>query len=272
MKFQLNVALSAVTPGQKNGQASVEPTLIAKSTDGGFQLTPAVTKALGLKAGDTVFFANNIAGVRGVVEAKTEEVISIAAELGVDINTVEGANAVVDACTRYYIGKGYQQFDKYGNPAKATLRMSVADKEKFIKEHTAEIIAANRDELIKRAGDPNASDEVLAAQISVEDIPSPEIDAYFGSRTSNPSGMTNVGATLHFTDNYMWNTLKADLEDKKSKNRKFKVDLTSPVEYPADNGKEKIVVNVYPFEFDEDVDPMRRTKADEQSGDATSAE
>lgn len=259
MKFSLNVGLSSVQAGQKNGQASVEPMLIAKSTDGGFQLTAAASKALGVSVGENVFFANNIDQLRAVVAQKTEDVVKVAEALGVDINTVEGQNAVIDSCTEWYIGKGYALYDKTGNPLQVTVRTSKEEKQKFLDEHKAELVENNREALIERVGNPNATDEELAASITVDDVPSPQVDAFYGSKTSSPSNATGTAA-VHFTDNFIWNNLKSDLEDKNAKNRKFKVITDAPVTYKEHNGKEEVEVTVYRLEFLEDVDPIVRGK------------
>jgi hypothetical protein len=116
--------------------------------------------------------------------------------------------------------------------------------------------------LIERVGNENASDEELINAITVEDIDSPEVENYTGSKTATAGSATGVGLTLNFTDTSIWTAMKADLEKKDTVNRVFKVLLDQPVETPVNDGFKNITVVAYPVEYLEDVEPKRIGKAE----------
>ena len=65
-------------------------------------------------------------------------------------------------------------------------------------------------------------------------------------------------AICNFTDTSIWDTIKADIEDKKSVNRVFDVKLNEAEEAKYNNGMEDVAITIYPIEFVEDKAPMTR--------------
>jgi len=252
---KVSFGFSAVVAGQKSAVVNAEPQLIANSTPGKFTVTAPVTKAIGIAVGDNIQFVHNIGEIEAAIVDGTEEIKAIAAELNVDLNTREGQLAVVDACTQWGIVKGQPMFDGKGNPILASARLNEAEKRAYITEHAAEILEANREALIERVGNPDATDEDLIAAVGLDEIEYPKVQAYTGSKTATTSNATGVGLQLGFTDSSVWKSLKKDLgDDADKKNRIFKVLLDNAIKVPVD-GKELIV---YPIEFDKDVDPIVR--------------
>ena len=84
------------------------------------------------------------------------------------------------------------------------------------------------------------------------------MEDFKGCKVATTSSATGVGVQVNFTYAALWNQLKADLEDKKSKNRIFDVDLDTTINTVVNNGFEDVDVVAYPINFAEDVDPMRR--------------
>lgn len=263
MKF--NVAINAVQAGQKSSTVNAEPRLIANSTPGKFQITSAVSKALGISVGENVEFFNNINGLEKLANNPTQDVRAFCEDNNINIDTVEGKREFVEACTEWFIAKGHQEFTSAGKPIMATIRCTKEDKLEAIAQNGADMIKdeAFRAVLIERVGDENASDEELIAAISVDDIESPKTESYTGSKTATTGTATGVGCPLNFTDTSIWNAMKADLGDAKDKkNRVYNVLLDQPMEVSVNNGFENITVTTYPVEFVEDVDPIVRSKAE----------
>ena len=75
MKF--NVGINAVQAGQKSSTVNAEPRLIANSTSGKFQVTSAVSKALGISVGENIEFFNNIDGLERLANNPTQDVVNL---------------------------------------------------------------------------------------------------------------------------------------------------------------------------------------------------
>jgi len=257
MKLGMSFGFNAVQAGQKAATVNAEPQLIANSTLGKFVVTSPVTKALSVTPGDNIMFINNISEVEKAIATNNPEVVAWAQEQGINLTTPEGIKATTDAFAIWAITKGVAVVSK-GEPVMINERFSKADKEAYIEKYAAEIVAANREALVERVGNPDATDEELAAAITVDDIESPKTQAYTGSRTASNGTATGVGCQLNFTDTNIWTTLKADLDDKTKKNRIFKVLLDNPIQTKVSNGDVLVDVTAYPIEFSEDTDPIVR--------------
>lgn len=259
--IKFNVAISAVQAGQKSSTVNAEPRLIANSTPGKFQVTSAVSKALNVAVGENIEFLNNIDGLEKLANNPNADVLQFCEENGIDINTAEGKREFVDICTTWFIAKGHQEFTSAGKPIMSTVRCTKEDKLEAIAQNGAKMIKddAFRAILIERVGNEDASDEELINAISVDDIESPKVESFTGSKTSTTGTATGVGCQLNFTDTSIWNAIKRDLgENKDKKNRIFNVLIASPETVTVNNGFENVDVIAYPLEFVEDTDPIVR--------------
>lgn len=262
MKLGLNFGFQTVQAGQKSSVLNAEPQLIANSTSGKFTITAPVSKALNIAVGENVSFANNISLVEAAIQggAGHDDIVAWANEQGVDLTTIEGQKAALDAFTVWFIAKGIAEYDSKGNPIMSSVRFTKEDKMAYIKEHADELLEANRDALIERLGNPDASDEELIASITPDDIESPKVPSFSGSKTSSTGSFTGVGCQLGFTDSAVWNALKASLDEetRAKKNRIFKVLLESPITSVVKNGYEDVQVTAYPIEYLSDEDVVAR--------------
>ena len=251
---KVSFGFNAVVAGQKTS-GNNEPQLIANSTKGKFTVTSPVTRAMGIAVGEYIQFVNNIDQIERAIQSGNDDIKAIAEELGVDLSTREGQVAVVDACTQWAIVKGQPMLDKVGNPIMVSARLTEKDKRAYIAAHAEEALAAMRDTLIERVGNPDASDEELIAAIDLEEVEYPKVPGFTGSKTATTSNATGVGLQLGFTDSNVWGALKKDLgDDADKKNRIYKVLLDEAVKTTVD-GKE---LTIYPIEFDKDEDPIVR--------------
>lgn len=251
---KVSFGFSAVVAGQKTS-GNNEPQLIANSTKGKFTVTSPVTRAMGIAVGEYIQFVNNIDQIERAIQEGNDDIKAIAEELGVDLTTREGQIAVVEACTQWAIVKGQAMLDKVGNPIMVSARLTEKDKRAYIAAHAAEALAAMRDVLVERVGNPEASDEELLAAIELDEIEYPKVPGFTGSKTASTSNATGVGLQLGFTDSNVWGALKKDLgDDAEKKNRIYKVLLEDAVKTTVD-GKE---LTIYPIEFEKDEDPIVR--------------
>ena len=256
---KFNFGIQAVQAGQKTSTANAEPQLIANSTAGKFVITAPVSKALNIAVGENIMFLNNIAGVEAAVQSRNEDVVAYAEELGLDLSTRDGEDALVAALTQWFIAKGVLQYTSKGEPVMATERYTKEDKAKYLAEHSMEIVDANRDALVEQFG--TMSDEELAAHLTVDMVESPKSHAASGPTTATTASATGVGCQLVFTDSSIWNTLKKDLgDDATKKNRIYDVLLDEGQTANFNNGREEVSIYVLPIRFKEDVDPIVRVK------------
>ena len=256
---KLNFGVQAVQAGQKSSTVNAEPQLIANSTPGKFVVTAPVSKALNIAVGENIMFLNNIAGVEAAVQAKGEDILALAAELGFDLNTKDGEDAMVAHLTQWYIAKGVLQYNSKGEPVMSTERYTKEDKAKYLAEHALELVTANRDALVKEFGE--LSDEELAEHLTVDMVESPKFHAASGSKTATTASTTGVGCQLIFTDSSIWTSLKKDLgDDAPRMNRVYKVLVDEAQTAEFNNGKENVAITILPIEFKEDVAPVVRTK------------
>lgn len=258
---KLAFGFNAVQAGQKSATVNAEPTLTVSTTLGKMTITAPVSKAMQIAVGDNVMFLNNIAKIEEAIALRVPAVVEWATENGIDIDSIEGQRAIVEANTVWGIAKGVPMYNAKGEPIMVNVRYSKAEKEDFIKEHGMELVAANREALCERVGNPNATDEELFAAITVDDIEVPTYHFKTGSKTAGYGTATGIGCQLNFTDTAVWNSLKANLGDeegKRSKNRIFKVCLEEMTVEEFNNGKENVKIQVFPLEFEKDVDPIVR--------------
>lgn len=264
MKLGVKFTISAIQSGMKSSVANADPQLLVKSTNGQFTITSAVSKALGIAAGENVMFLNNLDGIEAALANPSEEIANYAAEQGWDLNTREGVDAFVKDQLTWYIAKGVLLYKPNGSEVLATVRVSKEDKLAYIKEHGLEMIQGMDEETKAQFAAAHelegASDEELAEAITVEDVPSPTYHAASGSKTATTSSATGTGLQLNFTDSSIWASLKADIEkDNREKvNRVFDVKLDESETVKYHNGKELVDVLAYPIEFKVDKAPLSR--------------
>lgn len=256
---KFNFGVQAVQAGQKTSTVNAEPQLVVNSTPGKFVVTAPVSKALNVAVGENIMFLNNIAAVEAAVQSRNEDVVAYASELGVDLSTREGEDALVADLTQWFIAKGVLQYNSKGEPVMSTERFTKEDKAKYLEDHAMELVEANREALVEQFGE--MSDEELAQKLTVDMVESPKFHAASGSKTATTASTTGVGCQLIFTDSSIWNTLKKDLgENASKKNRIFNVLIDAAQTAEFNNGKENVEITMLPITFKEDVDPIVRTK------------
>lgn len=255
----MSFGFSAVNAGQRN--VSVEPQLIAVSTEGSFRMTPPVSRALNIGHGDYAAFANNIQGINDAIASKDPDIVAFCEENGYDIASAEAAAAIHKEFDIWLVYKGIPEFDGKGLPKITTERLTKADKIKFASLMFDDMMADALE---------NANDEVKAALtregITKEEqidilagfVKPRELPKFSGSKVANPGKITGVGTSVTFTDTNVWNHLKADMgAEASTKNREFAVDVDHLHEINVDNGYKLVTVKAIILGDYTDKEPAR---------------
>lgn len=264
---KLSFGLGAVNVAKRN--AVSEPELVVNPTVGGFRITPAVSRALGLTNGGYIMFVSNIDAIEQAITNKDENLVAFCAEENIDMNTPEGVKAIHEAFDEWGIAKGIQMFDKNGNAVKTKERMSKTDK--------VEYVTNNFDDVLKAAienGEPE-----FAASLQVEGITKEEqieilanavnpeqVNKYYGSKCSNSSNLSGTGVSLTFSDSAVWGALKEDLgEEAKKMSRTFEVDIKELREVPYFNGHKEVIVKAAMLGEFKDTESTRKSKSEDDA-------
>lgn len=264
---KLSFGLGAVNVAKRNGVS--EPELVVNPTVGGFRITPAVSRALGLTNGGYIMFVSNIDAIEQAIANKDENLVAFCAEENIDMNTPEGVKAIHEAFDEWGIAKGIQMFDKNGNAVKTKERMSKTDK--------VEYVTNNFDDVLKAAienGEPE-----FAASLQVEGITKEEqieilanavnpeqVNKYYGSKCSNSSNLSGTGVSLTFSDSAVWGALKEDLgEETKKMSRTFEVDIKELREVPYFNGHKEVIVKAAMLGEFKDTESTRKSKGEDDA-------
>lgn len=264
---KLSFGLGAVNVAKRN--AVSEPELVVNPTVGGFRITPAVSRALGLTNGGYIMFVSNIDAIEQAIANKDKNLVAFCAEENIDMNTPEGVKAIHEAFDEWGIAKGIQMFDKNGNAVKTKERMSKTDK--------VEYVTNNFDDVLKAAienGEPE-----FAASLQVEGITKEEqieilanavnpeqVNKYYGSKCSNSSNLSGTGVSLTFSDSAVWGALKEDLgEEAKKMSRTFEVDIKELREVPYFNGHKEVIVKAAMLGEFKDTESTRKSKGEDDA-------
>lgn len=264
---KLSFGLGAVNVAKRN--TVFEPELVVNPTVGGFRITPAVSRALGLTNGGYIMFVSNIDAIEQAIANKDENLVAFCAEENIDMNTPEGVKAIHEAFDEWGIAKGIQMFDKNGNAVKTKERMSKTDK--------VEYVTNNFDDVLKAAienGEPE-----FAASLQVEGITKEEqieilanavnpeqVNKYYGSKCSNSSNLSGTGVSLTFSDSAVWGALKEDLgEEAKKMSRTFEVDIKELREVPYFNGHKEVIVKAAMLGEFKDTESARKSKGEDDA-------
>lgn len=265
----MSFGFSAVNAGQRN--TTVEPQVIATSTEGGFRLTPAVSKALGIGHGDYVMFLSNVDNIDAAIAAKDAVVVAFCEEQGLELGSAEAAIAIHKEFDMWAIAKGIVEYDTKGNKKTCQERLSKNDKIKFATQNFEEMLTAaldaengvdeeTRDELTREGVTKEEQIEVLSRFVKPR-----EILKYKGSKAANPAGLTGAGTVVNFTDTNVWNQIKVDLKDDATKfNRVFDVDIEDLQDVTISNGYEDVTVKALTLGEHTDKEPSRLGKGSEE--------
>ena len=126
----MSFGFSAVNVGQRN--VNVEPQVIATSTEGGFRITPPVSKALNVGHGENIMFITNVDNIDAAIASRNEELVAFCEEQGLEFGTPEATIAIHKEFDLWGIAKGIQEFDPKGNAKYVQERLSKKDKINFV--------------------------------------------------------------------------------------------------------------------------------------------
>lgn len=261
-KIGMSFGFASVQSGVRNVNA--EPELIAVSTEGGFRITPAVSKALDIAAGEYVQFVSNVQAVQEAIDAKAPELVAAVEEAGLAWGSKEANDYIHSACDEFAICKGIQLFDTKGLARKTKERLTVEDKKAFANQNFDAMMAAameNADDETQEALTREGVTRDEQIEILSQFVEPKELNKYAGAKTANTANMTGVGLSLNFTDSNVWYQLKADLgEEATKKNRVYSINLDEVQEQVLSNGYEDVTVKMLKLGEYKDVEPARISK------------
>lgn len=268
-KLKMSFGFSAVNAGQR--AANVEPQLVAVSTEGGFRLTGAVTRVLGIVPGDYVMFISNLAQIDQAITAKAEELVAFCEEQGLEFGTPEAVVAIHKEFDMWAVAKGILERDTKGNAKECTERLSKKDKQTYVSQNFESMLeaalASDNEELVAALTREDITKEEQM-DILVSTVVGKTLPKYKGSKCANPAGLSGSGLTLTFTDSNVWKQLKADLRDEAStKNRVYGLNLDDVQDIVISDGYEDVTVKALILDEYTDAEPSRRGGDDEAAAD-----
>lgn len=260
----LHFGFNAVNAGQRN--VSVEPQVIAVSTEGNFRMTGPVSRALGISNGEYVMFLSNVNNIDAAISQKDPEIVAFCEANGLEVGSTEAAIAIHKEFDAFAIAKGVKEYDTKGNVKSVTERLTKNDKLKFI--------AQNFDAMLESAlneADDNTKTALTREGITKEEqmeilsgfVTPRELPKYKGSKVANPAGLTGIGTSLNFTDSNVWKQLKVDLGDEAEKvNRVYDVDVENLQDVVISDGYKDVTVKAIILGDYNDKEPARIGKKD----------
>lgn len=263
----MGFGFSAVNAGQRN--VSVEPQVIAVSTEGNFRITPPVSRALGIGHGDYVMFLNNVDNLDAAIRTKNADVVEFCETNGLEVGSPEAAIAIHKEFDLWAIAKGVVEYDSKGNQKTTSERLTKNDKIKFVSQNFDDMLAAamkdaddeTKDALSRDGVTKEEQIDILAAFVTPRELPK-----FKGSKAANPAGLTGAGTSVTFTDSNVWKQLKADMgEDATKLNRVFDVDVDNVQDIELFDGYKTVAVKALVIGESVDKEPARIGKAGEEA-------
>lgn len=242
---KLAFGFSVVNAGQR--KVEYAPEVLALSTPGGFKLTPAVTAALGIQAGDYAMFISTVPQVDQAIAVKADVYVEFCAANGLDANSEEAAVAFRKANYMWAIAKGIVCKNDKGAILTITERLSKKDKVTYVEQNFEDVLASAMESGSEEMKDALSREGIThdeQVEILAETITGRELPKYQGSKCANSSNLTGTGVILTFTDTNVWNEMKSDLDEEvRSKvNRVFSVDPADIQHASISNGYEEVDV------------------------------
>lgn len=243
-KLGISFGFSAVNAGQRN--TTVEPQLIAVSTEGNFRITPAVSKVLGVGHGENIMFLSNVDQIDAAILAKTDDVVAFCEANQLEVGSPEAMIAIHKEFDQWAIAKGIAEFDPKGNARTGTERLTKNDKAKFVaaqfdtmlEQALAEADDETKDALSRDGITKEEQVDILTAFVTPREVPK-----FKGSKTANPGGLTGAGTSLTFTDSNVWKQIKADMKDEATNlNRVFDIDIEDIQDITLNDGFKDVTV------------------------------
>lgn len=262
----MGFGFNAVNAGQRN--VSVEPQVIAVSTEGNFRITPVVSRVLGVGHGDYVMFLSNVANIDAAITNKAAELVAFCEANGLELGSPEAAIALHKEFDMWAIAKGIIEYDTKGNQKTTSERLTKNDKVKFVSQNFETMLEQAMEQADDETKDALSRDgitkeeqiDILSAFVTPRELPK-----YKGSKAANPAGLTGTGTSLTFTDSNVWKQLKADMGGDATKfNRVFDVDVENLQDIVLSDGYKDVTVKALILGESVDKEPARIGKGGEE--------
>lgn len=264
----MGFGFSAVNAGQRN--TTVEPQVIAVSTDGNFRITPPVSRVLGIGHGDYVMFLSNVDNIDAAILNKDSQIVEFCEANGLELGSPEAAIAIHKEFDMWAIAKGIVEYDPKGNMKTCQERLTKKDKIKFVSQNFDEMLEGamaeaddeTKDALSREGITKEEQMDILTAFVTPRELPK-----YKGSKAANPAQTTGAGTSLNFTDSNVWKQMKYDMEEPNKFNRVFDVDVEDVQTVVINNGYVDVEVKALVLGEYTDKEPARIGKDGEEAED-----
>ena len=252
-------SFSAINAGQRN--TSVEPQLIAVSTEGNFRITPPVSRALGISHGEYIMFLSSVDNIDAAIINNAPEIVEFCTENNLELGSTEAIIAIHKEFDEFAIAKGIMEFDTKGNAKEVSERLTKKDKMKFVSQNFDNMLeqaVAQADDEIKAALTREGISKEEQMDILSSFVKPRELPKYKGSKTANPGQLTGAGVALTFTDSNVWKQLKADMgEEATDMNRVFDVDIENIQDITISDGFKEVSIKALILGDYTDKEPSR---------------
>ena len=271
-KIGISFGFSAVNSGQRN--VNVDPQLIVVSTEGGFRITPPVSKALGIGHGDNIMFLSNASEIDAAITNKVEAVVEFCEANGLEVGSQEATIALHKEFDQWAIAKGIKEYDPKGNIKMATERLTIKDKQRFVSQNFESMLEqaeAKADDEVKDVLFRDGITKEEQVEVLINFVTPKEVAKYKGSKAASPSGTTGPGSSLTFSDSNVWKQIKVDLGDEAGDvNRVFEIDIENVQDVTLSDGYKEVTVKALVLGEYTDKEPSRigSTTADEAGDEA----
>lgn len=264
-KVGIGFGFSAVNAGQRN--VTVEPQVIAVSTEGNFRITPAVSKVLGLQHGEYIMFLSNVDNIDAAIQNNAPEVVEFCEANGLELGSPEAMIAIHKEFDMWAVAKGIAEFDPKGNAKTGTERLTKNDKLKFVSQNFEAMLEGALEEADEETKDALSRDGITKDEqidILTAFVTPKEVAKFKGSKVASPSQTSGIGTALTFTDSNVWKQLKADMgEEASAMNRVFDVDVEDIQDITLSDGYKEVTVKALVLGESTDKEPARIGSKDE---------
>jgi hypothetical protein len=226
---------SPLAAGVKTGAGISGVAIVFNSSVGKFTVSADLTKKLSVQNGDYLMFTTNEGPLNSLIQAKDEDYLAFAEEIGGDPDAAATRSAFVKANRIYFVAKGFAKYKDNGDPHMVNAAVTPADKKAYLEAHRDELFTKNEEAILTEyraqadaAGEelPTLADgsedlvkiKALAKAalnescVDVSEVETAKIQAYAGSKLATVGGSGGVGYQLNGSDKAIWTDIKSDVE------------------------------------------------------------
>lgn len=242
----------AVKESNATERKPLDPVITLVTTPGRFNITEAAMKQLDVTKGEHVLFVTNYEGILAAIAAKSEEVVAIAIQHDLDVDSIEFRDLMLKEFGKIYVTKGFLKFASDGKEIMSTIRLSKKEAEEQFAIQKADLCVTKRPEIAARVVEKGlavsvseVTNEQIEAEVNIKDINLPVEQAHFGSKISPVSSSAQL---FTFSDSTVYGQLALNVPADHNAIFAIKPETTT---YPLSNGVEEVECVMFELELKE---------------------